>query len=218
MGKKIVFGCLGVALLVLIVGGYLFYTIVMKPISGAVGSFKEINQANEQVVNRASYDPPPAGEMTADQVERFVAVQSQIRGRLDDRLNEFQQKYDELSDDLKGRDPSLRQIMNVLGDVTKLYADAKRIQVDEINKVGFSLDEYRFVQQSFYQALGMEMFAYNLDAIAKAAGDGGLNIDLDELEQKQEYTREEVPEKNRQLVAPYAESADEWITFAWWGL
>lgn len=218
MGKKIVFGCLGVALLVLIVGGYFFYTNVMKPISGAVGSFKEINEANEQVVNRASYEPPPTGEMTADQVERFVAVQSQIRGRLDDRLNTFQQKYDELSDDLKGRDPSFRQIMNVLGDVAKLYGDAKSIQVEEINKVGFSLDEYRFVQQSFYQALGMEMFAYNLDAIAKAAGDGGLNIDLDELEQKQEYTREEVPEKNRQLVAPYAESADEWITFAWWGL
>lgn len=218
MGKKIVFGCLGVGLLVLIVGGYLFYTNVMKPISGAVGSFKEINEANEQVVNRASYEPPPSGEMTADQVERFVAVQSQIRERLDDRLNAFQEKYDELSEDLKGRDPSFRQIMNVLGDVAKLYGDAKRIQVEEINKVGFSLDEYRFVQRSFYRALNMELFAYNLDAIARVAGEGDINIDLDELEQAQEDVREEVPEKNRELVAPYAESAEEWIKFAWWGL
>ena len=216
MGKKIVFGCLGVGLLVLIVGGYLFYTNVMKPISGAVGSFKEINEANERVVNRASYDPPLTGEMTADQVERFVAVQSEIRDRLDARLNTFQQKYDELSDDLKGRDPSFRQIMDVLGDVAKLYADAKRIQVDAINREGFSLDEYRFVQQSFYRALGMELFAYNLDAIARAAGENGLSFDLNELEQ--DYARVEVPEKNRELVAPYAESAEEWIKFAWWGL
>ncbi len=218
MGKKIIFGCLGVGLLVLIVGGYLFYSMVVKPITGSLDTLKEIHETNEQIVNRTPYQPPPTGELTENQVERFVAVQTEIRHGLEARFAEFEKKYEELSDDLEERDPSFREIMNILGDVVKLYSDAKQIQVDALNREGFSLQEYRFVQQSFYQALGVELFAFNLDMIAKAASEGDIDFDLDEFEDRKKYKLDEVPEKNRELVAPYTDSADVWITFAWWGL
>ncbi len=218
MGKKIIFGCLGVGLLVLIVGGYLFYSMVWKPITGSLDTLKEIHETNEQIVDRTPYHPPPTGELTQNQVERFVAVQTDIRQGLEARFAEFEKKYEELNDDLKERDPSFREIMNILGDIAKLYADAKQIQVDALNREGFSLEEYRFVQSSFYQALNVELFAYNLDMIAKAASEGVVDLELEEYEDQKKYQRDEVPEKNRELVAPYADSADAWITFAWWGL
>jgi len=220
MGKKILLGCLGFGVLVLVVGGYFVYTLLIKPVSASMNVLNDIHEANERVADRSAYQPPPTGEMTEDQVERFVAVQSSIRQGLEERFTEFQEKYEEVGKQWEERDPSVREIMNVWGDVLKLYADAKRIQVDALNARGFSLEEYRFVQRSFYNALGYGIFSYNLDMIAKAASEGDIDFgfDFDEFEDKREQYHEEIPQKNRELVEPYADSADVWITFAWWGL
>ncbi len=215
MGKKIVLGCLGVGVLVLVVGGYFVYTLLIKPVTAGMNVLKDIHEANERVVDQSSYQPPASGEMTEDQVERFVAVQSSIRQGLEGRFTEFQEKYEEIGKEWEDRDPSIREIMGVWGDIVKLYSDAKRIQVDALNSEGFSLEEYRFVQRSFYKALGHEIFSYNLDMIARSASEGDFDFDFDQYEERR---IEEVPEKNRELVEPYRESADVWITFAWWGL
>jgi len=218
MGKKIVLGCLGVGVLVIVVGGYFVYTLLIKPVTESMNVLKDIHEANERIVDRTPYQPPATGEMTEEQVERFVAVQSTIRQGLEDRFAEFQQKYEELGEDWEDRDPSVREIMDAWGGIVKLYRDAKRIQVDALNSEDFSLEEYRFVQRSFYDALGYEIFAFNVDQVAKAASEGDFDFDLGEFEEERKRYYDEVPEKNRELVAPYTESADTWIIFAWWGL
>ncbi len=218
MGKKIVLGCLGVGVLVIVVGGYFVYTLLIKPVTESMNVLKDIHEANVRIVDRTHYQPPATGEMTEEQVERFVAVQSTIRQGLEDRFAEFQQKYEELGEDWEDRDPSVREIMDAWGGIVKLYSDAKRIQVDALNSEDFSLEEYRFVQRSFYDALGYEIFAFNVDQVAKAASEGDFDFDLGEFEEERKRYYDEVPEKNRELVAPYTESADTWIIFAWWGL
>jgi hypothetical protein len=218
MGKKLTFGCLGLGLLVLILGGYFIYTLIVKPVAGGISTLRDIHEANERIVNRSPYQPPATGEMTAAQVERFVSVQTAVRQGLREQFTEFQNKYEEIGDDWERRDPTIREFTNVLGDALKLYADAKHIQVNALNREGFSLEEYRFVQKSFYHALGVELLTYNLDLIAKAASEGKFDFGTEELEEEYKYYHEEVPPKNRELAAPYAESADEWIVFAWWGL
>ncbi len=218
MGKKIVLGCLGVGVLVIVVGGYFVYTLLIKPVTESMNVLKDIHEANVRIVDRTHYQPPATGEMTEEQVERFVAVQSTIRQGLEDRFAEFQQKYEELGEDWEDRDPSVREIMDAWGGIVKLYRDAKRIQVDALNSEDFSLEEYRFVQRSFYDALGYEIFAFNVDQVAKAASEGDFDFDLGEFEEERKRYYDEVPEKNRELVAPYTESADTWIIFAWWGL
>jgi hypothetical protein len=218
MGKKLTLGCLGLGLLVLILGGYFIYTLLVKPVAGGISTLRDIHGANERIVNRAPYQPPATGEMTAAQVERFVSVQTAIRQGLQEKFSEFQNKYEEIGDDWERRDPTIREFTNVMGDALKLYAVAKRLQVNALNREGFSLEEYHFVRQSFYHALGVELLNYNLDLIAKAASEGKFDFGTEELEDEHTYYRVEVPPKNRELAAPYAESADEWIVFAWWGL
>ena len=144
-------------------------------------------------------------------------MQREIRQNLENVLTEFQEKYDELGQELENRDPTLREMMNVWGDLIGLYSDAKQVQVNALNNAGFSLEEYRFVQQSFYQALGVELFSYNIDQIARAAAEGNISLNMEEFEAAEQQMRE-VPERNRQLVAPYADSAEDWVVFAWWGL
>ncbi|NBB77696.1 MAG: hypothetical protein GVY02_09985 [Bacteroidetes bacterium] len=218
MGKKIALGCLGVALVVLIGGGYLTYTFVYKPVMGSMESLQQVHQQNEQIENQSTYSEPADGELTETQVERFVAVQKQIQSGVENRLTEFQQKYEQLDSELQNREPTIREIMNAWGDIMDLYSDAKQIQVEALNDHNFSLDEYRFVQQRFYQALGVELFAYNIDEIAAAASQGDFqNMNPEEF-RKVQQEMEQVPEMNRELVSQYADSADSWLVFSWWGL
>lgn len=217
MGKKIALGCLGVGLLVLVGGGFFGYNYVVKPMMGSVSSLQNIHEKNTQITNQQPYTPPQDGELSSNQVDRFVDVQREIRQGLENVLTEFQEKYEDMGQEWEDRDPSIREMMNVWGDLVGLYSDAKQVQVDALNNAGFSLEEYRFVQQSFYQALGVELFSYNIDQIAKQAAEGDFQFNMEEFEAAQEQMRE-VPDRNRELVAPYADSAEDWLVFAWWGL
>lgn len=221
MGKKIALGCLGVGLVLLIGGGLLTYNYIYKPVMGSVSSLQEIHETNNQIVDQSTYEAPADNEMTEDQVERFVAVQKEIESGVKERLSEFQQKYEELEEEMQNqnREPSLTEIMGAWGDIVDLYSDAKQIQVDALNEHDFSLQEYRYVQQSFYSALGTELFSYNIDQIAEAASQGDFNnMNLEEFEKKQAEMEQQVPEVNRELVSQYADSAESWLVFAWWGL
>jgi len=217
MGKKIALGCLGIGLLVLVGGGYFAYTSFVKPLMSSVTVLEDIDQANTEIEDQSSYSPPETGEITENQVERFVEAQKEIRQGLEARLGEFQQKYEELSAELENRQPTLNEITGAWSDMIQMYADAKQIQVDALNNHDFSLQEYRFVQQSFYQALGVELFSYNIDQIAASASEGNFDMDMTQYENMQEQMNQ-IPEQNRELVSPYAEDAENWITFAWWGL
>lgn len=218
MGKKIAIGCLVIGLVVLIAGGLLTYNFVYKPVMGSVSSLQEIHEKNEQIDNQSAYQAPADNELSENQVERFVAVQSQIQQGIEDRLAEFEQKYEELDTELQNREPTITEIMNAWGDIVDLYSDAKQIQVEALNEYDFSLSEYRFVQQSFYNALGMELFSYNIDQIAEAASQGNFNMNLEEYEKQQAEMEQQVPQVNRELVSQYADSAESWLVFSWWGL
>lgn len=217
MGKKIALGCLGIGLLVVVVGGYFAYSTFVKPLMSSVTVLEEIDKSNAQIDNQSSYTLPEDRELEEEQVARFVDVQKEIRAGLEARFSEFQQKYEELSADLENREPTFNEITGAWGDMIKMYADAKQIQVDALNNHDFSLQEYRYVQQSFYQALGVSLFSYNIDQIAASASEGDFNMDMSQYENLQEQI-DQVPEQNRELVSQYSEDAENWLVFAWWGL
>ncbi len=217
MGKKIAIGCLGVFLIVVVGGGFAGYHFLWKPMMGGFSSLQNIHQLNTQIENRQSYSVPADGELNERQVERFVAAQQQIQAGLEDRLLVLQNKYEDHAAEWEHRDPTFRELMSAWDDLIVAYTDAKEIQIQALNEHGFSLEEYRYVQGSFYQALGMEMFQYNIDKIAEAAASGNFEFNLEEFEEAQTQI-EQVPERNRELVAPYANSAENWAPFAWFGL
>lgn len=217
MGKKIALGCLGIGLIVIVGGGYFAYSTFVKPLMGSVSVLQDIHEKNSKIENKSTYTIPVDREITENQVERFVDVQKDIRSGLENRFTEFQEKYDELSAELENREPTLNEITGAYADLIELYADAKQIQVDALNDAGFSLEEYRYVQQSFYQAMGVELFSYNIDQMAEAASSGNIDMDMKQYQNLQEQI-DEVPEKNRELVNQYTEDAEDWLVFAWWGL
>lgn len=217
MGKKIGIGCLVVALVVIVGGGYYAYSSFVKPLMSNVSVLEDISEKNNQIENQSGYTPPASKEITSNQVDRFVNVQQDIRQNLENRFAEFQQKYEQLEEELQGREPGVAELMGAYSDMIQMYSDAKQIQVDALNEQGFSLEEYRYVQQSFYQALGVELFSFNIDQIAEAASQGDISIDMDEYRNLQSQM-DEIPQRNRDLVSSYRDDADSWLVFGWWGL
>ncbi len=217
MGKKIGIGCLVVALVVIVGGGYFAYSSFVKPLMSSVSVLEDISEANKQIRNKSSYSPPSNKEITPGQVDRFVQVQKSIRENLENRFSEFQQKYEELAEQLDGREPRISDLTGAYSDLIQMYSDAKEFQVNALNDQGFSLEEYRYVQLSFYQALGVELFSFDIDQIAAAASQGDFNIDMDEFRNLQSQM-DEVPQSNRELVSTYKDDADTWLIFGWWGL
>lgn len=203
---KILLGCLVVLALVVIGGGTAGYFMLVKPayqFAADVGGFAtEFAELNEQIEREPAYQPPPDGMVGADQFQRFLAAQRDIRDNMAGRLTELQDKWEQMERDIdrEGRDANIVELVTAYRDLGGLIIDAKRNQVDALNRHGFSLQEYLYVRNQTFHALGQEV------AVA-SFGDQGASQRL-----------REVPESVVEMIRPHREELMEGYALAWFGM
>lgn len=213
MGKKILLGC-GILLVVgLVAGGILGYYFVYLPARDFVAGLSEVSQVvemNAELDNQAGYTPPSDRLLTEGQVTTFVEVQRQMVSELDQRLAELKQKYERYgSGDAQ---PGLSELAGMWSDIKSVLFEAKQSQIRALNQQGMSIEEYRWVREEFYRAVGAEFVSVNLEQIAEAVKTQNPDL-IGETSPDQM-----APEANRQLVAPYKDEVTNWIAYAWLGL
>ncbi len=158
--KKLAIGC-GILLVVLLVGGAVAAYVIYSKVKSTVAEFAalgEIPAIERGVRNTATFTPPDSGELTEAQVARYVKVQQDVRALLGPRFDEFQTKYAELSKRMEKNQGTALDAPSVIAayrDLARTYVDAKKAQVESLNRAGFSLGEYRWVRQQAYAAIGM---------------------------------------------------------------
>ena len=158
--KKLAIGCGVVLVVLLIVGAVASYFVYnkVKSTMAELSVLGEVPAIERGVRNTAAFTPPESGELTEAQVTRYLKVQQDVRTMLGSRLDEFKTKYAELSarmDKDQGTVLDVPAMMGAYRDLAKTYVDAKKAQVEALNSAGFSLDEYRWVRQQAYAAVGM---------------------------------------------------------------
>lgn len=220
--KKLLGGCLVIAVLgaiVLGVGAYFLYRAASPLIEDARGYLAGMSQLDDlerDIRNTSPHAPPASGEITEDQVQRFVRVQQHVRTALGKRMEEIEAKYEHLKGNREsGASVGFADMVNSLRDITNVYVDARRYQVEALNAEGFSQAEYSWVRDRMFQAAGMEISSrIDLRKLEEAIrqGTGAENITADRL------PRPNVPPKNRALVKPYVSQMDEWIPLVFFGL
>lgn len=203
---KILVGCLVVILLLVIGGGGAAYFLVIKPTyqlvtdAGAFATeFQELNQSVEQ---SGTYRPPADGQITAEQFQRFLIAQRDMRESLAQRLEVLEEKWQEMRAEIEQREgePNIVEMVTAYRDLGGLLLEAKRVQVAALNRYQFSLQEYAWVRNQIYMAMGEEV------AVA-AFGEQGHP-------QRQRQVSDEVLE----LVAAHREELMEGYALAWFGL
>lgn len=223
--KKVLAGCLIVLAIALIgfgVAGYYAYRLA-RPMIESAGDYveraSEMARLGDRVANKAPYVPPANGELTASQVDRFVAVQGRVRNELGDRWTEIEVKSAEIRKKTEGRqDLSFAEVRSIFSDVANIYVEARRAQVGALNIHKFSDGEYSWVKRRVYAAAGMQFVSgLDLSAIEDLAREGAQKTST-KLPDLPDLPRPEVPPANIKLIKPHAGQLKEWIPMAVLGL
>jgi hypothetical protein len=130
-------------------------------------------------------------------------------------MKEIEERYQHLKDGSGSNDVPFTELLSSLREITGVYLDARRYQVEALNKENFSQDEYSWVRDRMFQAAGMEIgsridLEKLQDAIRNGTGIDGIRADRVPLP--------DVPMKNRELVKPYVEQMDDWLPLVFFGL
>jgi hypothetical protein len=166
--KKLAIGCGTVVLVlgVLVVG--VGYYGVMK-VRSTLTQFAELGRLPEierEVRVKGPFTPPPSGELTASQVDRLMRVQQRVRESLGENAARFERTYKSLADKKEATAADLPALLSAYRDLAAMWLDAKRTQVAALNEVGLSLDEYRWIRSSAYQAIGAPYLDIDFTRIA----------------------------------------------------
>lgn len=223
--RKLLGGCLIVLILAAIATaaalffGYRFARPYIDSATSYFDRVRELPAVADRIENKTPYSPPENAELTERQVQRFVAVQDQVRQALGTRWSElearasaFQQKAKE-----SGGSLSLGDLAAVFSDLGSVFLEARAAHVDALNAQKFSAAEYRWVRLRMYEAAGLEL-AGSLDLSAleemvrRGAEETGVNVPEMSLPEVN------VPERNRALVKPHAAKLKEWLPLAILGM
>ena len=159
--KKWLVGCLVTGLLLLVVGGGLFYWLVWPRISaaggnlmGQVDSLKKLGEAEQAVKNQSSFTAPVDGKLSGAQVVAFVTIQQTISDKMGSDFALIEEKYNKMGEqNAKPADASLSGVMGAYADITSLMAKAKGAQVTGLNAQNMSMEEYRWIRNQVSAAL-----------------------------------------------------------------
>ena len=203
-------GCavaLGVVSLIVVIGA----RIAINHLQGFMGSAQqlaEISQLDDQVRNQRPYRPEADQALDETQVRRYVDIQRAMLAQLGARVEELEEKYQQLSDERGDRDPSLRDIMGAWQDMVDLIVQAKQAQVDALNEAEMSLEEYTWIRKQVLSTLGHGFAAFDISRLAAE----------DDEPELPEAPPSDVQQQNRELLEPYMDDADDWLPLSFFGL
>ena len=215
--KKLAIGC-GVALLVVGIAAAGVAWYVYRSVASTVSQFAELGQIPDlerDVRNTASFTPPASEELTDAQVEKLLQVQGAIRERIGQRISEFETKYRTLAEKKEATVSDLPAIMRAYRDMAATWMDAKRAQVDALNKAGLSLAEYRWIRDQAYSALGVAYVDLDVGKLVDDARRGVTSNAPGDLRGAVEPTG---PESNRLKVEKIRKTLEQNIALASFGL
>jgi hypothetical protein len=206
----IVIGLAGIA----IVGaGYYLY----RQVKSTVASFAEFGQVPElenQLRIKGPYSPPASEELTESQLTRFLAVQTKVKERLGVGFADLERKYKSLTDK---KDASLSDVPTLIAayrDLAATWVDGKRAQVDALNEAGLSIEEYRWIRDQVYRAIGIPYADLDVEKIVNAAR-SGTSIESSQLRGS---IGPSGPEINQKLVSTHRKQLEEHLALASFGL
>ena len=210
---------IAVLVLFLVVGvaaagvGYYVY----RQVRSTVTQFAEFGQIPEieRGVRQRGFVPPAGEELTESQVARLVRVQAQVRQRLGTRAAEFERKYKSLADKQEATLGDLPAVIAGYRDLAGIWLDAKRAQVAALNEADFSLDEYRWVRDQAYRAMGVPFVDLDVGRLIEQARTGATDVTAGALRGALEATG---PDANRRLVESVRKQLEENLPLASFGL
>ncbi len=146
-------GCFAVLLvLALIVGGLVWWFLIRpaQKLLGGLSNLAQLEELDKGVRNTSPYTPPGNGEVSPQQLERLLSVESAVKTQVGDQLRALDVRYRQQGEI---NPQNFGGALEGLGDLFKVLIDAKKAQVAALNAHNFSKNEYKWVRDQIFQAL-----------------------------------------------------------------
>lgn len=222
--RSVVFGCVVVVFLLgIAVAAGLYFVWQSDTVQGGIEVAKggagfasslaklgELSELDRGIESDEAFVAPTDGELTAQQVERFVTVQRRVRDEMDGRLEAAQERFQDVPPE-----DSMKPLAEALSELASVATEAKRIQVEAVNDAGFSRQEYSWVKRQAYMALGVgDLSSVDLSDAMDAMREGGMEEAMERARQGGERM---APPANVALVEPHREVLEDWAPLALFG-
>jgi len=192
--------------------GWLANAFVIQPARALVEDFRQLVQLEGGVQRQQAYRPPANGQLTPEQLQRLLRVQRAVRQGLGSRYKAIEGRLRQLSDRFSGQQQlDYRAALDLFRDSGALIVEAKKLQVQNLNAQGFSLEEYRWVRSQVYAALELGLPELDPQKILSQIASGNFNPTS---------VLEAPPPNpaNRKLVQPYSKELRDFYALTWFGL
>lgn len=172
--KKLAIGC-AVLLALGVAGAGSASYIAYRKVTSAFAGFAELGSLPElerSLRNQRPFAPPADGEPSRAQIERLLDVQGAVRARLGARADEIERRYQRLFAKDSATVVDAPEIISAYRDLGAAYMDAKRAQVDALNRAGLSMEEYRWTRSRTYAVLGMPLMDLDVAGLIEDVKEG----------------------------------------------
>lgn len=219
--KRFLFGCFLLFLAGLGVGGYFFYTRVLRPVTHSLADLTQLTRlgrVNDRLANKDPYTPPADGVLSAEQVRRFLAVQAEVRDSTGATFGRVRERLGGLPEKMKNPDGTLSfdfgAMMGAFKGIGPDILALKERQVTALNRQDFSRAEYRWVRESVFRAMGNTYVGQYLEDAGRILEQvqKGEKPPPGETESRREEPR--VPAENLRLVEGLADTLKAWLPVA----
>ena len=146
-------GCFAVLLvLALIVGGLVWWFLIRpaQKLLGGLSNLAQLEELDKGIRNTSPYTPPDNREVSSQQLERLLSVESAVKTQVGDQLGALDVRYRQQGEI---NPQNFGGALEGLGDLFKVLVDAKKAQVAALNAQNFSKNEYNWVRDQTFQAL-----------------------------------------------------------------
>jgi len=194
--------------------GYYVYRQVRSTVT-QFAEFRQLPDIERGVRVRGGFVPPASEELTEAQVARLVRVQTQVRTRIGERMAALETKYKALMEKTRASLSDAPALIAAYRDLAAVLIDAKRTQVDALNEAGLSLEEYRWIRNQAYRALGAPYV--DMD-IGRLVDDVLAGKTTSEPAQLQGAIGPAGPDANRKLIEGVKKQLEQNLALASFGL
>ena len=194
--------------------GYYVYRQLRSAVT-QVAELGQIPEIERGLRVRGGFVAPRSEELTESQVTRFMRVQTQVRERIGGQFAEFEKKYKALAQKEHATIGDAPALLAAYRDMAAVWMDAKRTQVEALNDAGFSLEEYRWVRDQAYRAVGVPFVDLDISKLMQEAAAGRT---ADAPAQLRGAFGPNGPEANRRLIEAFKKQLENNLALASFGL
>lgn len=172
-----------------------------------------VQRLETMIRNRSEFVPPASGEVSDEQLKRFVTVEEHVEAFIGTRSRAFRDACERLQRAASERGSLTVQVgSKEVGAIGSVFFQAKQAQVDALNAASFSKDEFEWVRRELYTSAEIDLPQLDLAGLTK------FDTLQDRIDIKQRRRAAPASAATRRQVERLVPSLERWRALAFFGL